>query len=50
MRALFIEHDYVSLGGPVWRAFKKRGYEIERFLIVPKVSRAECGGGVSGFQ
>jgi GMP synthase-like glutamine amidotransferase len=35
-RALFIEHDYVSLGGPVWRAFKKRGYEIERFLIVPK--------------
>ena len=35
-RALFIEHDYVSLGGPVWRAFEKRGYEIERFLIVPK--------------
>jgi len=35
-RALFIEHDYVSLGGPVWRAFEKRGYQIERFLIVPK--------------
>jgi len=36
MRALFIEHDHVSLGGPIWRAFEKHGYEIERFLIVPE--------------
>ena len=35
MRALFIEHDHVSLGGPIWRAFEKHGYEIERFCIVP---------------
>ena len=36
MRALFIEHDHVSLGGPIWRAFEKHGYEIERFLVVPE--------------
>jgi GMP synthase-like glutamine amidotransferase len=36
MRALFIEHDHVSLGGPIWRAFEARGYEIERFLIIPE--------------
>ena len=36
MRALFIEHDHVSLGGPIWRAFQARGYEIERFLIIPE--------------
>ena len=36
MRALFIEHDHVSLGGPIWRAFEKFGYEIERFCIVPE--------------
>jgi len=36
MKALFIEHDYVSLGGPIWRAFEKRGYEVHRFLIVPQ--------------
>ncbi len=36
MRALFIEHDHVSLGGPIWRAFEKHGYEIERFCIVPE--------------
>ena len=36
MRALFIEHDHVSIGGPIWRAFEKHGYEIERFCIVPK--------------
>ena len=24
-RALFIEHDHVSLGGPIWRAFEARG-------------------------
>jgi len=33
-RVLFIEHDHVSLGGPVWEQFKNRGYEIVRFLIV----------------
>ena len=38
MRALFIEHDHVSLGGPIWRAFEKHGYEIERFLVVPESS------------
>jgi GMP synthase-like glutamine amidotransferase len=36
MRALFIEHDHVSLGGPIWRAFEKHGYEIERFSVVPE--------------
>ena len=36
MRALFIEHDHVSLGGPIWRGFEKFGYEIERFCIVPE--------------
>lgn len=35
-RALFIEHDHVSLGGPIWRAFEARGYSIERFLVVPE--------------
>ena len=30
----FIEHDHVSLGGPIWRAFESRGYSIERFLVV----------------
>ena len=33
-RVLFIEHDYVSLGGPIWRQFTARGYEIVRFNIV----------------
>ena len=36
MRALFIEHDHVSLGSPIWRSLEKHGYEIERFLIVPE--------------
>ena len=36
MRALFIEHDHVSIGGPIWRAFEKHGYQIERFQIVPQ--------------
>jgi len=40
MRALFIEHDHVSLGGPIWRSLEKHGYEIERFLIVPEQSYA----------
>jgi GMP synthase-like glutamine amidotransferase len=34
MRVLFIEHDHVSEGGPIWAQFKKRGYEITRFNIV----------------
>lgn len=34
MRVLFIEHDHVSEGGPIWEQFEKRGYEIVRFLIV----------------
>ena len=34
MRALFIEHDHVSEGGPIWAQFEKRGYEITRFNIV----------------
>lgn len=36
MRVLFIEHDHISLGGPIWRSLEKHGYEIERFLIVPE--------------
>ena len=35
MRALFIEHHDKALAGPIWRAFESRGYEIERFLVVP---------------
>jgi GMP synthase-like glutamine amidotransferase len=38
MRALFIEHDHISLGGPIWRSLEKHGYEIERFLIVPQAN------------
>ena len=41
MRALFIEHDHVSLGGPIWRAFEKNGYEIVRFLVVPESDYAK---------
>lgn len=33
-RVLFIEHDHVSTGGPVWEQFERRGYEITRFIIV----------------
>ena len=40
MRALFIEHDHVSLGGPIWRAFEKHGYEIERFLVISESDSA----------
>lgn len=36
MHVLFIEHDHVSKGGPVWVAFEKCGYDIERFLVVPE--------------
>ena len=38
MLALFIEHDQISLGGPIWRSLEKHGYEIERFLIVPQAN------------
>jgi len=33
-RVIFIEHDHVSEGGPIWHQFKARGYEITRFIIV----------------
>lgn len=33
-RVLFIEHDHVSEGGPVWAQFEKRGYQMTRFAIV----------------
>lgn len=33
-RVIFIEHDHVSEGGPVWEQFVRRGYEIVRFPIV----------------
>ena len=35
-RVIFIEHDHVSDGGPIWHQFKARGYEITRFIIVDK--------------
>ena len=38
MRALFIEHDHVSEGGPIWAQFEKRGYEITRFYIVDEAN------------
>ncbi|CAB5239098.1 unannotated protein [freshwater metagenome] len=40
-RVLFIEHDYVSEGGPIWAQFEKRGYEISRFIIVGKEDISE---------
>ena len=33
-RSIFIEHDHVSAGGPIWAQFERRGYEITRFVIV----------------
>lgn len=33
-RVLFIEHDHVSDGGPIWQRFEERGYQVVRFLIV----------------
>lgn len=35
-KALFLEHDHLSIAGPIWQAFESEGYEIERFLIVPE--------------
>jgi GMP synthase-like glutamine amidotransferase len=35
-RVIFIEHDHVSEGGPIWHQFNVRGYEITRFIIVDK--------------
>ena len=37
-RVIFIEHDHVSEGGPVWEQFVRRGYEILRFPIVNAAS------------
>ena len=33
-RVIFVEHDHVSAGGPIWAQFERRGYEITRFIIV----------------
>ena len=33
-RVIFIEHDHVSDGGPIWTQFERRGFEISRFIIV----------------
>lgn len=33
-RVIFIEHDHVSDGGPIWAQFERRGFEISRFIIV----------------
>ncbi len=33
-RVIFIEHDHVSEGGPIWLQFQRRGFEIARFVIV----------------
>lgn len=33
-RVIFIEHDHVSEGGPIWLQFQRRGFEITRFVIV----------------
>jgi len=33
-RVIFIEHDHVSAGGPIWAQFERRGYEKTRFIIV----------------
>jgi GMP synthase-like glutamine amidotransferase len=35
-KALFIEHDPASPGGPVWRQFQVRGYDIVRLNIVSR--------------
>lgn len=35
---LFIEHDHVSEGGPVWKQFVNRGYDITRFHIVDEAN------------
>ena len=31
---IFIEHDHVSDGGPIWFQFQRRGFQITRFVIV----------------
>ena len=33
-RVIFIEHDHVSEGGPIWLQFQRRSFEITRFVIV----------------
>lgn len=37
-RAIFIEHDHVSEGGPIWKRFEERGYEVTRFKIVDEAN------------
>ncbi len=37
-RVIFIEHDHVSAGGPIWAQFERRGFEISRFIIVDEVN------------
>ena len=37
-RVLFIEHDHVSEGGPVWEQFVNRGFDITRFHIVDEAN------------
>ncbi len=37
-RVIFIEHDHVSVGGPIWKQFENRGYEITRFKIVDEAN------------
>src|SRR3989442_10304556 len=36
MRALFVEHDDLSLPGLIGDAFARRGYEIVEFCVVPE--------------
>lgn len=40
-RVIFIEHDHVSEGGPIWDQFVKRGYDITRFHIVTEDNFSE---------
>ncbi len=37
-RVIFIEHDHVSEGGPIWKRFEERGYEVTRFGIVAEAN------------
>jgi len=37
-RVIFIEHDHVSEGGPIWDQFVKRGYDITRFHVVTEAN------------
>ena len=37
-RVLFIEHDHVSEGGPIWEQFVNRNFDITRFHIVDEAN------------